>query len=97
MLVVGGLLRVYMSFPEGRQVTIRYARPGDVLGIAVLVGGPADVGVQTLAESGLFRVDAAMLRAAAHRRALHAGVRGLISACARSTARHAGVACWRRS
>jgi CRP-like cAMP-binding protein len=97
MLVVGGLLRVSMSFPEGRQVTIRYARPGDVLGIAVLVGGPADVGVQTLAESGLFRVDAAMLRAAAHRRALHAGVHGLISACARSTARHAGVACWRRS
>jgi CRP/FNR family cyclic AMP-dependent transcriptional regulator len=71
LLVVGGLLRVYMSSPEGRQVTIRYARPGDVLGIAVLVGGPADVGVQTLAESGLFRVDAAMLRAAAHR---HAGV-----------------------
>ena len=40
-LVVRGLIRVYLSSPGGRQVTVRYARPGDVLGIAVLVGGPA--------------------------------------------------------
>src|SRR4051794_38984026 len=37
-LVVRGLIRVYLSSAEGRQVTVRYARPGDVLGIAVLVG-----------------------------------------------------------
>src|SRR5947209_3638361 len=67
VLVVGGLLRVYMSSPEGRQVTVRYARSCDVLGIAVLVGGPADVGVQTLAESSLFRIDSRMLMSAAHR------------------------------
>jgi CRP/FNR family transcriptional regulator, cyclic AMP receptor protein len=64
-LVVRGLVRVYMSSPEGRQVTVPYARDRDVLGIAVLVGGPADVGAQTLAESTLFRIDAAMLTAAA--------------------------------
>ncbi|MGH3671330.1 MAG: Crp/Fnr family transcriptional regulator [Pseudonocardiaceae bacterium] len=39
MLVVSGLLRVYMTSPEGRLVTVRYARTCDVLGIAVLVGG----------------------------------------------------------
>jgi CRP/FNR family transcriptional regulator, cyclic AMP receptor protein len=66
-LVVGGLLRVYMTSPEGRQVTVRYARTSDVLGIAVLVGGPADVGVQTLAESRLFRIDSPTLTAAARR------------------------------
>lgn len=66
LLVVSGLLRVYMSSPEGRQVTVRYARPRDVLGIAVLVAGPADVGVQTLADSALFRFDARLLTAAAH-------------------------------
>ncbi|HEX5115717.1 MAG TPA: Crp/Fnr family transcriptional regulator [Pseudonocardiaceae bacterium] len=66
VLVVRGLLRVYMSSPEGRQVTVRYARARDVLGIAVLIGGPADVGAQTLAESTLFRIDAATLTAAAH-------------------------------
>jgi CRP/FNR family transcriptional regulator len=67
LLVVDGLLRVYMTSPEGRQVTVRYARARDVLGIAVLVGGPADVAVQTLAESSLFRIDAAILTAAARR------------------------------
>jgi CRP/FNR family cyclic AMP-dependent transcriptional regulator len=66
-LVVRGLLRVYMTSPEGRQVTVRYARDADVLGIAVLVGGPADVGVQTLAESRLFRIDSRILTAAARR------------------------------
>lgn len=34
MLVVRGLIRVYMTSPEGRQVTVRYARAGDLLGIA---------------------------------------------------------------
>jgi CRP/FNR family transcriptional regulator, cyclic AMP receptor protein len=67
LLVVRGLLRVYMTSPEGRQVTVRYARACDVLGIAVLVGGPADVSVQTLAESSLFRIDSRTLIAAAHR------------------------------
>lgn len=67
LLVVDGLVRVYMTAPEGRQVTVRYARASDVLGIAVLVGGPVDVGVQTLAESSLFRLDSRTLTAAAHR------------------------------
>lgn len=66
-LVVRGLLRVYMTSAEGRQVTVRYARPGDVLGIAVLVGGPADVGVQAVRASALFRISARTLTAAAHR------------------------------
>jgi CRP/FNR family transcriptional regulator, cyclic AMP receptor protein len=48
-------------------VTVRYARSCDVLGIAALVGGPADVGVQTLAESSLFRIDSRMLTSAARR------------------------------
>lgn len=65
LLVVEGLLRVYLGSPDGRQVTVRYARGCDVLGIAVLVGGPADVGVQTLARSILYRLDATLLAASA--------------------------------
>jgi CRP/FNR family transcriptional regulator len=66
MLVVRGLFRVYMISPEGRQVTVRYARAGDVLGIAVLVGGPANVSVQALAPSSLFRISSRALTRAAH-------------------------------
>lgn len=66
-LVIHGLLRVYLASPEGRQATVRYARDGDVLGIAVLVGGPADVGVQTVVESSLFRIDSRILTTAARR------------------------------
>ena len=66
-LVVRGLLRVYLTSPEGRQVTVRYAREADVLGIAVIVGGPVNVAVQTLADSSLFSIDARRLTAAARR------------------------------
>ncbi len=66
-LVVRGLLRVYMTSPEGRQVTVRYAREADVMGIAVIVGGPVNVGVQTLADSSLFSIDARRLTDAARR------------------------------
>ena len=64
MLVVRGLIRVYMTSPEGRQVTVRYARANDVLGIAVLVGGP-NVSAQALAESSLFRISSRTLTGAA--------------------------------
>jgi CRP/FNR family transcriptional regulator, cyclic AMP receptor protein len=60
-LVVQGLMRVYLSSPGGRQVTVRYARPGDVLGIAVLVGGPASTGVQAVEPSSVFRISARVL------------------------------------
>lgn len=57
-LVIRGLIRVYLSSPGGRQVTVRYTRPGDVLGIAVLVGGPASTSVQTVEPSSVLRISA---------------------------------------
>ena len=51
----------------GRTPPRRYARPGDVPGIAVLVGGPASVGVQAAEPSGLFRLSSRALLAAARR------------------------------
>jgi CRP/FNR family transcriptional regulator len=66
-LVVRGLLRVFLTSAEGRQVTVRYARPGDVLGIAVLVGGPASTSVQAVEASSVFRSSARTLIAAARR------------------------------
>ncbi len=57
VLVVAGLLFLYMTSVEGRQVTVHYARDADVMGIAVLVGGPVNVAVQALAPSTRFRLD----------------------------------------
>jgi CRP/FNR family transcriptional regulator len=65
-LVVRGLIRVYLSSP-GRQVTVRYARPGDVLGIAVLVGGPGDFGAQAIEATSVFRISGRTLLAVAQR------------------------------
>lgn len=66
-LVVRGLLRVFMTSPDGRQVTVRYAREADVLGIAVMVGGPVNVAVQTITGSSLFSIDGRRLTEAARR------------------------------
>ena len=50
---------------EGRQVTVHYARPGVVLGVTVLVGGPASTSVQAVEPSRLFRISTRTLTAAA--------------------------------
>ncbi|MDD5370553.1 MAG: Crp/Fnr family transcriptional regulator [Anaerolineaceae bacterium] len=56
-LVVAGLLRGYMIAPDGRQITVRYARAGDLLGIASIVGGPAPVSVQILTDAALLMLN----------------------------------------
>jgi CRP/FNR family cyclic AMP-dependent transcriptional regulator len=61
MLVLSGLIRVYMQSAEGRQVTVRYARPNDLLGVAVAVAGPAAVASQALVDSRIFAFDAAAI------------------------------------
>jgi CRP/FNR family transcriptional regulator, cyclic AMP receptor protein len=60
-LVRSGLIRVYMQSSEGRQVTVRYARPNDLLGVAAAVAGPAPVAAQALVDSRLFAFDPAAL------------------------------------
>jgi len=50
-LVTEGLLRVSMASEEGRQVTVRYARRGDILGVPVTVSGSAPVFVQAVTDA----------------------------------------------
>jgi CRP/FNR family cyclic AMP-dependent transcriptional regulator len=66
-LVTRGLLRVYMHASDGRQVTVRYVRPGDLLGGPALVGGPAPVFVQAMTPGSAFFFDAAAVKRAARR------------------------------
>jgi len=56
-VIVDGLLRVYMHASDGRQVTVRYVRPGDLLGVPALVGGPAPVFVQAMTAVTAFFFD----------------------------------------
>jgi len=62
---VSGLFRVYYESSDGRQVTIRYARVGDVLGVVAAAGGPAPVHTQALTDSTRLVMDMATLRSLA--------------------------------
>jgi CRP/FNR family cyclic AMP-dependent transcriptional regulator len=64
-VVLQGLLRVYMHASDGRQVTVRYVRTGDLLGVPALIGGPAPVFVQAVASGAAFFFDIDRVRRAA--------------------------------
>ena len=64
-LVISGLIRVYMTSPDGRQITVRYARKGELLGIAAIVGGPAPVSVQIVTDATLLMLNVRRLRTSA--------------------------------
>lgn len=65
-LVLAGLVRVFMTSPQGRQVTVCYARPGDVLGVAASVGGPVTVSAQAVLDSSLAMLSVHTLETLAH-------------------------------
>jgi CRP/FNR family transcriptional regulator len=81
LVVVRGLLRVYLTSPDGRQVTVRYARAGDVAGLALVVGGPAPMSIQAMT-----RADFLALRVESVR-ALLASDPGVARACAEELTR----------
>ena len=59
IIVVTGLLRVFLSSFDGRQVTVRYVRSGDVAGLALVVGGPGPMNIQAMTAASVLslRVD----------------------------------------
>ena len=65
-IVLEGLLRVYMHASDGRQVTVRYVRRGDLLGVPALVGGPAPVFVQAIVTGSAFFFDVDRVRRVGH-------------------------------
>jgi len=56
-VITHGLLRVYMLAGDGRQVSVRYVRAGDLLGVPALIAGPAPVFVQAVTSSNAFFFD----------------------------------------
>jgi CRP/FNR family cyclic AMP-dependent transcriptional regulator len=53
-LVVSGLLRASIRGPDGRQISVSYMRPGDVVGFTGLFGGPLSAAVESVGPVALF-------------------------------------------
>jgi len=64
-IMMNGLLRVYMHTGDGRQVTVRYVRAGDLLGAPALIAGPAPVFVQAVTHGTAFFFDVDRVKRAA--------------------------------
>jgi CRP-like cAMP-binding protein len=60
-LVLRGLLRVFVVGDDGRQLTVQHARPGDLLGVVSLVGGPIGLHVQAMTNARILRMPTAQL------------------------------------
>jgi CRP/FNR family transcriptional regulator len=63
-LVVTGLLRIFVAAPDGRTLTVRYCRPGDVLGLVSLFREPYVMlgSIQAVAESEVVSLRPATVR-----------------------------------
>jgi len=57
-LMLSGLIRIYISSPDGRQVTVSYARSGELMGLAGIIGGPPPVNAQVLTDATLLVLNA---------------------------------------
>ena len=92
-VVVAGLMRVALTSPEGRQVTIRYARRGEVLGAPVVVAGSVPVTAHAVTDAAVARTPPELLATLARNDSrvalwlaeeLNRRVRGLLDELARN-------------
>jgi CRP/FNR family cyclic AMP-dependent transcriptional regulator len=61
-IVVDGLVRVFLKSEEDRQVTVRYARPGETLGLVHFLRAKLEVHAQPVTDSMLWVISARRLR-----------------------------------
>lgn len=57
-----GLARLYLTSSEGRQTTIRYAHPGQLMGALLVMGAVFDGSVQMIVDSTVIHLDLATVR-----------------------------------
>lgn len=62
-VVVQGLVRVFLVAPDGRQITVRYARQGELLGLPLSVSGPGNVAAQSVTPTRLLMFPVEVIRA----------------------------------
>ena len=68
-VVVSGLLRVYVSAVDGRTLTVRYCRPGSIMGTVSLFALPFSMpaSIQAVTEASILSLPPALVRRAAER------------------------------
>jgi CRP/FNR family transcriptional regulator, cyclic AMP receptor protein len=64
-IVLEGLVRVFLQSSRDRQVTVRYARPGECLGLVHLFGGKFEVQTQAVTAAALWLLPPKRLRSLA--------------------------------
>ncbi|MGH2393210.1 MAG: Crp/Fnr family transcriptional regulator [Candidatus Limnocylindria bacterium] len=65
-LVMAGLVRAHVSAPDGRTMTVRYCRPGALMGVATLFADAAlPAAVQALTDSDLLKLRPAIVQSLA--------------------------------
>jgi CRP/FNR family cyclic AMP-dependent transcriptional regulator len=61
--ILAGVMRLFVRTAEGRQVTIQYARPGDIAGLVAVLGGGHGWNLEAVTDATLAMLDAGRLRA----------------------------------
>lgn len=67
VLILDGLVRVYRTSRSGREVTIRYARRGDILGLPSVVSQVSPAAAQAVVPTRVVAMSAQVLRSRAQR------------------------------
>jgi CRP-like cAMP-binding protein len=67
VLILDGLVRVYRTSRSGREVTLRYARRGDILGLPSVVAEASPAAAQAVVPTRVVAMSAQALRARAQR------------------------------
>jgi CRP/FNR family transcriptional regulator, cyclic AMP receptor protein len=67
VLILDGLVRVYRTSRSGREVTIRYARRGDILGLPSVVAQVSPAAAQAVVPARVVAMSAQVLRSRAQR------------------------------
>jgi len=57
IMVVNGLLRAYVTSPQGRQMVTRYWRPGELVGMTSVMRHGAPSGVDVVRQGTILRLD----------------------------------------
>ena len=62
IVVLSGLLRVFLRSHDGRQLTVRYVRDGDVAGLLLVLGGPGPTSIQAMTSASVAALQVDTLR-----------------------------------